>query len=500
MRPALTERLQRCTGLPSLPAVAIRVLELCEGPDLDLMAISSAISRDPAMAARLIKVVNSPLLAVRKEITSIPNALSLLGINAVRTMVLTFSLSDFGQKAQQTGLQSLWRRSVLSGLAARSFSTEIGFKLADEALLCGLLQDMGMLALATAFGDEYGALQKESSNDHDRLCELEHRAFGADHAAVGGWLLRRWGMPPILADVVEASHDPLALGDDGSGEAAPLARIVALSGRFADRWEKDLTASSELLERDLGRYWPQLALNTGLFMTRLVETAREATPLFDVRLDSEDHDRVREQAQEALLRLGLRTSQEIANLQESVARLESRTATLLADSQRDPLTGVANRACTDAYLENVFRVSAAGQLVIGVIFVDVDHFKAINDTFGHVAGDAVLQTISSALRYAVRSSDFVGRFGGDEFIAIARITESADLHLVAERLRQAVANDPHITRDGRTVPATISLGCVVIDPRRHHSVADVLEEADQALYKAKHTGRNRLFFGPAIAH
>ena len=188
--------------------------------------------------------------------------------------------------------------------------------------------------------------------------------------------------------------------------------------------------------------------------------------------------------------LSLRASQELTDIHQALARLESRTATLLVEAQRDQLTAVANRGYTSSYLEEVFRAACESNKLVGIIFVDVDYFKQVNDTHGHVAGDSVLRSVAETMVRSVRGGDFVGRWGGEEFVVIMRAESVNDLAAVAERIRSNVEQTPHSVGKG-LANITVSLGCALLERTRHLRSADLLEEADRALYQAKRSGRNQ---------
>lgn len=485
----IRDRIERCTTLPSLPAVALRVLELCQQERLDLGEIAKVISSDPALAAKLVRTANSPIFALRREVTTISYAVSLLGINAVRTLVLSFSLNKACRTDKTGGLETYWRRSVLTALAARQICQGPMFGLREEAFLCGLLQDIGMLAMANALGKSYTDILKKSGGDHDALIKRERANFGGDHAEVGAWLLERWRVPSTLVGVVGASHEAANLKST-SEEVQFLARAVRLGARFADQLAGDAQRASEQLTQELAA-WPGEPVKVEAVNMALLEQGPELAPLFEVRLEASEMTAALSQAQEIMLALSVRASQELNDIHETLARLESRTATLLAEAQRDALTGIANRGYTMSYLEEVFRAASETGKPVGTIFADVDHFKKINDTHGHAAGDAVLQSVAQCISRSVRGGDFVGRYGGEEFLIVLRADSPNELAAVAERVRNNIEITPHPLGGGRTLRATISLGCALLDPFRHQTAQDLTDEADRALYTAKRSGRNR---------
>ncbi len=163
---------------------------------------------------------------------------------------------------------------------------------------------------------------------------------------------------------------------------------------------------------------------------------------------------------------------------------------------RDELTGLYNRRELERLLRAATESHRAARLPLSAVLVDVDHFKAVNDTHGHAVGDAILQAVAARLVGATRAGDVVARYGGEEFALLLPGVGAAEAEAVAERARQAIAADPFAGRgdDGRplTLPLTASFGVAVLYPV-DGGVSDLLlRRSDRALYQAKHAGRNRV--------
>jgi two-component system, cell cycle response regulator len=178
-------------------------------------------------------------------------------------------------------------------------------------------------------------------------------------------------------------------------------------------------------------------------------------------------------------------------------------ARLLRSGVTDYLTGLHNRRyLQDRLREELVRAErAAGELAC--LMIDVDHFKQINDKYGHLAGDAVLKEIGQRIDHAVRGSDTGARFGGDEFAVLLAGASLADARRLAERIHQAMAAGPVAVAGGARVGLTLSIGVAVAHPARgtrdHAALADQLvAAADAALYRAKHAGRNRIEVAPDV--
>jgi diguanylate cyclase (GGDEF)-like protein len=157
----------------------------------------------------------------------------------------------------------------------------------------------------------------------------------------------------------------------------------------------------------------------------------------------------------------------------------------------DALTGVHSRRWLDETLPRLCDRHRFDAQPVTVAVVDLDHFKAINDQYGHQTGDIVLVEVARTMRNRLRPTDFIARFGGEEFVLIFPRTSLAGAAIAAERLREAVRVAVLKTREGVQIPcASVSVGLAELQPGQ--DVARLLHAADDALYRAKHKGRNRV--------
>jgi two-component system, cell cycle response regulator len=164
---------------------------------------------------------------------------------------------------------------------------------------------------------------------------------------------------------------------------------------------------------------------------------------------------------------------------------------LLESALCDPLTQVYNRRFFLDRLESEFRFALRHRSHLSVVMIDVDHFKRINDTYGHVIGDAMLVEVANAVKPAVRAEDVFARYGGEEFVLLCRASDADQTEIVAERVRQRVAEQQLQSARG-VVSVTISLGIATFPELAVENPIDLLTAADAALYAAKNAGRNRV--------
>ena len=177
-------------------------------------------------------------------------------------------------------------------------------------------------------------------------------------------------------------------------------------------------------------------------------------------------------------------------------RLRSDLGTALEMALTDPLTGFYNQRYLMRHLRGLMATGQAGG--IAVMMVDVDHFKLINDRYGHPVGDRALKAIADTLRSRTRVFDSIARYGGEEFVVVMPGAGPQDAQAAAERLRQAIERLPFSPEAEATHPLTVSIG-VAFSSSRNHSAELLLQAADQAMYRAKRGGRNRVELAAPVA-
>ncbi len=159
---------------------------------------------------------------------------------------------------------------------------------------------------------------------------------------------------------------------------------------------------------------------------------------------------------------------------------------------RDPLTGLFNRGYLDQHLEADFRLAERHGEAMSVLVIDVDRFKSINDAHGHLAGDAVLRTLAHLLIGRLRREDVLARYGGEEFVAVLRHTDAAGARRLADAMRELVEGGVYPYK-GTPLKVSVSIGVATFDPATPYaSHAELLQAADEAMYRAKNNGRNRI--------
>jgi diguanylate cyclase (GGDEF)-like protein len=492
MTPEIEAHLRSFVNFPSPPGVATHIIELAQDPDIEMGKVAKAVSMDSALTIKILRIANSALYAQRRKSENLRQALVVLGLNATLTLALSFSLvkSLRGGKSNGLNYPFYWRRALLGATAARALGDAMRQSLAEEFFLAGLLQDVGMLALDKAAPDLYRNTDKLQL-DHAALAEHEIKRVQADHAEVGGWVMRRWNLPERLYRAIGHSHkldlnfttDPAEIFD----------RCVALSGPVADLFllgpeQRQFADVALRAERSLGL--DRMAF--GQVLGSIGSMIPETEAIFDADLlDRQDSELILDQARDVLMIRSLHALREINTLRAVAENSSSRALELEEETRRDALTGAYNRAYLDQFLAREFDNSTRHKWPLSVAFADLDKFKNINDTYGHQAGDRVLQATARMLRVNTRETDVIARYGGEEFVVVFPATDAETVRSICERIVIAFQSAAHDFGPAQA-RVTVSIGCATHGAQTAFgSAEDFIKAADQALYTAKLRGRNR---------
>ena len=201
---SLRDRVERINTLPTIPSVLKKLLGVIENPRISLSEISNFISNDPALATKVLKMVNSPVYGFPGRISSVSQAVILLGLNVVKGLLLGVSVFDLMQKS----MIGLWEHSIGCAVMARIIAKKKQFKEPEEVSVGGLLHDIGKVILILQFPDDYQKAMSEAEKTNITIAEAERNFFAANHASAGAWVARKWSFPRNLTEMIECHHRP----------------------------------------------------------------------------------------------------------------------------------------------------------------------------------------------------------------------------------------------------------------------------------------------------
>jgi HD-like signal output (HDOD) protein len=221
-------KVERLQTLATIPMMVKKLLETFDNPELSLRDIAAFVSNDPVLAIRLLRAVNSPLLGFTGRVTSITQALLLLGLNAAKGLLL--GVEVFGHIR---GLEELWRHSVGTAIVARATGQKAGLKETEELFVAGLIHDIGKVFLNIKLPDEYHRALTLADTRGAFIIDTEKEIFDTTHAEVAGWVLERWHLSPRLIEPIRYHHEP-SLAKKQSAETAVVhfSDVLTRAGGF----------------------------------------------------------------------------------------------------------------------------------------------------------------------------------------------------------------------------------------------------------------------------
>ncbi len=467
---------------------ALQIVREAVQADVQLSQLTKRAHGDPGFALRVISVANSPAMGFRRKVADLQHASQLLGVRGLRNIALGLAVGGMVPPSEAGKL--LMAQSLRRASAARLIAERLEASIPDEYFTAGLLLEIGLLARARE--------EPENTLDVARTPAVhrvlyEHASGQTDHAVGGAQVVREMGLSGELELAVLHHHD-------AEPPADRLQRVCWVAEQIAGLWEGgDLEANRVRVEQGL-RGIGLGPSATESILRAIPEAMREGSALFeqDVGAQPDIDELVRDAHQQVVL------------LNQSYAGIVRRLESLLAEKERlarelstlnehlaavaatDALTELPNkRSLQDSLMRDLARADRS-KAHLAIVFLDIDHFKAVNDQYGHLVGDEVLQQVARILRAQLRVGDVCGRWGGEEFLMLLPDSDARGGGVVAERIRVSLAAQYLQTAAG-PVKVSASFGVAEVKgPGCQGMGASLVDAADRALYAAKKAGRNRV--------
>lgn len=495
-RKQLSDAVAELRLLPTTVSVPMRILQLQRDPNSKLADYGAALAADPSLVSKVLGLANSAACTPGRVITKVSEAIGLIGVKNLLSLVFGLSVGGIFNKMGVAAAEAkgLWRASLLKAVAARELALKTDPKVAEEAYICGLLQDISLPILSatdpSAWPETAAILDLEPKVRKQR----EEGMYGTDHGMLGKQVAERIGLPPLFQLATALHHaDAAALAPLGS---------PALAGaiEFAAVLPHRLTAFAPSLAQKLGAKLAALDPNHTFDHGELLKAIGNAYGQTLALLGESDESSaaVKEFLQSVgaevagILESAISESiAQISHLKTRSAELEGKIANLKQEAIRsdyDTVTKVLGRRGFMARAERFLALAREYETPCAVGFVDVDNFKALNDRLGHDGGDAALAKVAERLCEHFRGRGIVGRVGGDEFafllIARSRDDSIAESDRVTAALAGIVVNHP--SEPGISLPLTTSIGMLWLGvPTLGQTPEVTLSSADEVMRDAR---------------
>ena len=472
--------------LPTLPSVAARVLEMTAEDDIDIRRIAEVVQMDQALAAKVLRTVNSSFYGLSRPCGTVRQAMVYLGLNTVKTLVLSFSLVETvdGRGADRNGFNftDYWRRSIHTAVAARELARRTVCWDPEEAFLAGLMQDVGVIALYRQFGADYLSGIAAANGDHDRVQSLERARWDCDHAELSAAIAEHWQLPRAQVEAIRHHHD----STPAPIECRAHARIIELAGRVAAALDSRSPRAAMTTIRGRIRDWFDIdAKRLQSMLVEIEDAIKSISSLLSVNTgDAPATERLLATAEEQLVAHQVDMDRKTAALRSAKADLEEQVMT-------DPLTGVWSRRALGDTLEMRLQAAQETGRRVAVLFCDANRFKQVNDVHGHLAGDALLRHIATLLDEHTREESIVGRYGGDEFVVVLPNCDLESARRVGVRLQRTITTTPCPAGSGwPELTASVSIGVACSSLESPCTAQELIDTADQEMYEDKQSGRD----------
>jgi diguanylate cyclase (GGDEF)-like protein len=482
-------------SLPSPPAVAVEILRLSRSPDVGLDELAEVLMHDPAMSLKVVRVANSAAYRRRGDVVSVAVAATRLGMRSLVVVALGFSLvRDMPKSGRLAGmdLDEYWHRSLTVATVARRVAARCLPHFVQEAFIVGLFAHLGRLVLAEYATALYQPVVLEGNGWPNATAERGRLGFSSNQ--IGAALLRAWSMPDVLIQTVEGLHEPA-----GSRPDDQLITVVQ-AAMAADAVLAHPADGAALLELD--GFAAQLLGGTHEseeLLSGVTEDLADAHEILDLDpLAIGDVDVLLTESRSLLVNASVALAEDLEVEEQRSLALRREVHELQARVREDALTRLPNRSALDEFLGRELELRRRGGRAdaLGVLLIDIDRFKLLNDEYGHQVGDDVLRLVAASLSAGCRRGELLARYGGEEFVLVAPSCDPEDLYSLGERLRGDV-QQLSIEVGDRMVSVTVSIGGACSRDAESSEDGDrLIQKADGYLYRAKRRGRNRTEVSP----
>jgi diguanylate cyclase (GGDEF)-like protein len=497
--------IDRIDDLPSLSPVINRVTQLINSGDSQAKQVAELIGADPALSSRILKVVNSAFYGLQHQVSSIQRAVVILGFDTVQSIVISAGVVDvmFKTGTALHDMRIIWERSLFSAVTARKIAQVLGRPPLDECFMAALLMDVGMLAQLKLHGETYAQVIHDEVAGGQDIVLAEVQDFAVSHERLGQCLLERWDIPDLLSRPILYHHD--LAGSEGEPEdVRAICRVVHLARQAANIFYSP--AKGAAIADYKVKAARMISMSPGEvdeFFRSIREEVLDVARQYGLDLPGlKSYTEILDVANQELTQINKTYEQLNRELATARRQAEELAHSLKAANEKlqrmasvDELTGLFNRRYFDEFFSREFTRCQRYKRPLACIIIDIDHFKRVNDTYGHQQGDEVLRELGERLLALLRGSDVAVRYGGEEFVVLLPETGLYAARVAGEKIRRAVAVEPFRHVSGQGLPITISLGIAVYDGSSGaQTPEELLKRADTLLYKAKADGRNRCCF------
>jgi len=489
------------SGLTTLTPVMRFVVDNPLADGKDCQNLLDVVRHDAALTVQLLRSARDG--STSDGLLDIAAAANRLGFQLLRNLALSTGFIDDDRQTehnhrQYSAMLHVWERSLYHAVGARLLAVEFNAGAPETYFTVGLLLNIGVQLMLSHFPDRYIPVFEHWWNSGGDLFQYERDALGVDHTTVGQHLARTWNLGSVMENAILHQHNV------GQGSAnglnlkvihlAHLAASVFFEARNAsgiERVNKFGEQAFGVSSRDLALLLQRIAIEADYISEKFISGASGVTSIELLRNINQE-----------LGKATLSYDQLVRELKTAMGKAEILAKKLEEANQRlrkaahiDSLTRVYNRWYFDEFLRRDFERAVRYGSILGALMIDIDHFKRVNDRYGHLTGDRVLHGVAEVLWNNLRRTDVIARYGGEEFVVMLPDSNPRAVQLTAAKLLRAVA-ECSFPVDSKNLTVTISIGYIAYSQRDNPEVTtpeQLINIADTNMYQAKKNGRNQIW-------
>jgi len=497
--------------IPNIPSVVSRIIQMASEENFTANKMAAEIQKDPVLVTRILKIANSSYYATQTEVTTISRAISVLGTSVIQSVALSAAIFNKLSKKDNNrtfDIEAFWKRSLLSAVACRLLAQKKGYPIPEEAFIVGLLHDIGMLAMAKAQADYEEVCEKNNSSMRARKStDMEDDEFKTNHSKVGYLFAKNGCLPDFIQEAILFHHSP----EEYNGKSKQVRLMIVftcLSDILLNIFDSNKKSSAifkfKTMARSLGNFDEKESED---ILYSAGKELSESGSCFDVSIGSQkSYQEILQEANNELGKINLKfqiMNNKLKNRDIEISRINEKLKKEIIERKKveeevkhlayhDTLTNLSNRMSFGERLSQELGRVKRNNGRLALMFLDLDHFKSINDTLGHDVGDLLLKEVAERLKRCVRTCDTISRLGGDEFtLLLPDIKHASDASNVANRVLNCLKKPFNMLSNQLYV--TFSIG-IAFYPNDGITSEALMKNADTAMYRAKERGRNNYKF------
>jgi diguanylate cyclase (GGDEF)-like protein len=480
----------------------MKFMELGKDPEADPAEYATVIATDAALSSKILALSNSSWFGVRNRVTKPQVAVNLLGLATIRTLAISYCLTGLHNDLKLSPDESrmFWSAALCKGVAAKQYALHFDSSLAEEAFTCGIFQDFAVPLMYSLAKDTVLELVRDSSIDAPARLAKEREIFRLDHVEIARMIAQKMDLPDLFVDAVAFHHNITSLHEFVSKPVlADATYIASLFPHELGAWNR---ADAERMNAFLAERSKGKPLSSDEFLRRVQEEYDQVHAYFQQGA-GQGTTSLAELLAEATKQVADNTTRLVASVQQLMTdvacagqaahQMLERHDTLAQLATTDSLTETRNREGFFSSARDIVSKAQRYGISYALAYLDLDRFKQMNDTAGHLHGDKALQHSARAMLQNVRKDDLVGRMGGDEFVILFNDVTQEDAAAILQRILTA-ARTPNADRPQNAPPLpTLSAGLLWVAPKSPAMpLESLLSLADALMYQSKRSGGNRL--------